>query len=592
VPDNVIGTLVDDFHVTELVGDGASGWVYAATHTRTQRRAALKIMRRELAQNDTITSRFVKEAKTINGIGHPNIVEVLGSGQHQGRPYVVMELLQGETLEKRLERQQRLDVTQALPIFLECADALAAAHDRHVVHRDIKPENIFIVQREGGGESTKLLDFGIAKLLDVEAPNVTQRGAIVGTPQYMSPEQCMGDDSLDHRSDIYSLALVLYRMVTGELPYVLPNHHLMRYVFAHTQQTPRAPRALVPELPALLESVILRALAKQPEHRFENLRAMAKALSPLRSSKETLAMVSALVDENLVEALSPNPQAPRRAAAALARFVLEGIHSGNLQLPGLPTAALKCIELLRNPKCTMTGIVDVLGRDPLLTSQVIGRANAAISPGSAPVRTLEQAVGRIGQRPLGTLLIEVSTRRVFESRDAGIRAAFQSMWDHSIAVAQVAQALAKRLKSDPDLSYLAGLLHDVGKPIVAAVLLEAERVVATKHELWHSRDAWIALVSACHREVGFAMARAWQLPDEVLFAIARSDRYSIDGTASPVNLVCLANALVKRAGVYTRAVDETETAAVIAEGAELFKLTEDDLKQLMAVVRPADAGRK
>ena len=444
--DNVIGSRVDEFVVTELIGDGASGWVYAATHIRNQRRAALKIMRGELATSEVITARFVKEAQTINGIGHPNIVEVLGSGQHQGRPYVVMELLSGETLEQRLERQKRLDVKLALPIFLECADALAAAHDRHVVHRDIKPENIFLAQRPGGGETTKLLDFGIAKLLDVEAPGVTQRGAIVGTPQYMSPEQCMGADDLDHRSDIYSLALVLYRMVTGELPYVMTNHHLMRYVFAHTQQTPRAPRALVPELPALLEKVILRALAKQPEHRYADLRAMTQALAPLRSSKETLAMVSALVDENLVEALSPNPQAPRRATAALARFVLEGIHTGNLQLPGLPTAALRCIELLRNPKCTTTGLVDVLGRDPLVASQVIGRANSAIIPGSAPVRTLDQAIGRIGMRPLGTLLIEVSTRRVFESRDPGIRQAFQSMWDHSVAVAQVAQALAKRLK--------------------------------------------------------------------------------------------------------------------------------------------------
>ena len=592
MPHSVIGTQIDDFRITELVGDGASGWVYGATHTRTQRRAALKLMRRELSANETITARFLKEAQTINGVGHPNIVEVLGTGRYQGRPYVVMELLRGETLEKRLERVKRLDVKQAMPIFLECADALAAAHDRHIVHRDIKPENIYIAQREDGSETTKLLDFGIAKLLDTSAPAVTQLGAIVGTPQYMSPEQCLGEDSLDQRSDIYSMALVLYRMVTGELPYVITNHHLMRYVMAHTQQNPRAPRTLVPELPGLLEAVILRALSKQPDHRYPDLRAMASALAPLRSGKETMAMVSALVDENLVAALAPDPARPRRAAAALARFVLEGIHAGNLQLPSLPTAALRCIELLRNPKCTNAGIVDVLNRDPLLASQVIGRANAAISPGAAPVRTMDQAIARIGMRPLGTLLIEVSTRRVFESRDPGIRAAFQSLWDHSVAVAQVAQALGKRLKADADLCYLAGLLHDVGKPVVAAVLLEAERVAATKQNVWHSRDTWLELVSACHREVGFAMARAWQLPDEVLFAIARSDRYSIDGTPSPVNLVCLANALVKRAGVYTRAVEEAEVAQIIAEGAELFKLSEEDFAQLIAAARPADAEPK
>ena len=298
MPHSVIGTQIDDFRITELVGDGASGWVYGATHTRTQRRAALKLMRRELSANETITARFLKEAQTINGVGHPNIVEVLGTGRYQGRPYVVMELLRGETLEKRLERVKRLDVKQAMPIFLECADALAAAHDRHIVHRDIKPENIYIAQREDGSETTKLLDFGIAKLLDTSAPAVTQLGAIVGTPQYMSPEQCLGEDSLDQRSDIYSMALVLYRMVTGELPYVITNHHLMRYVMAHTQQNPRAPRTLVPELPGLLETVILRALSKQPDHRYPDLRAMASALAARSASTPSSCSAARIASES------------------------------------------------------------------------------------------------------------------------------------------------------------------------------------------------------------------------------------------------------------------------------------------------------
>jgi putative nucleotidyltransferase with HDIG domain len=591
--DSLVGKQVDDYLVTELIGDGASGWVYSARHARTERPVAIKVLRRELSSSAKITQRFLKEAHTINAVGHPNIVEVLGTGIYDARHYMVLELLQGETLETRLERQRRLDIKQALPIFLECTDALAAAHDRNVVHRDLKPENIFLSLVPDGGESTKLLDFGIAKLLDPEVKSgLTERGAIVGTPQYMSPEQCVGDENLDHRSDIYSLALVLYRMVTGELPYVIVNHHLMRYVLAHTQATPRAPRSLVPELPAVLETVLLRALSKRPEHRYADMREFARALAPLRSAKETLALVSALVDENLATALAPNAAQPRKAAAAVARFVLEGIQTGSLQLPSLPTAALRCIEMLQNPKCTTAGLVEVLGRDPLLASQVVGRANAAIVPGAAPARSLEQAIGRLGTRPLGNLLIEVSTRRIFESRDAGIRAAFQSMWDHSIAVAQLSQALAKRLKADPDLSYLAGLLHDVGKPVVGAILLEAERVAANKKHDWHSRDAWLALVSSCHREIGFAMARAWQLPDEVLFAIARSDRYSIDGAVSTVNVVCLANALVKRAGIYTRPVEESEVANVIAEGAEIFNLTEPDLAALVALVRPKlDAGK-
>jgi putative nucleotidyltransferase with HDIG domain len=576
---------VGEYFVHDNLGEGASGFVYAAKHVRTQRPVALKMLRRELSQNQSILARFLGEARTINAVGHPNIVEVFGTGTHDGRPYVVLELLRGETLEDRLAQRERLDLKQALPIFLECADALAAAHDRHVVHRDLKPENIFLMQREGGGEITKILDFGIAKLIDGEQPGVTSHGAIVGTPQYMSPEQCVGDDALDHRSDIYSLALVLYRMLTGDLPYVMTGHHLMRYVLAHTQQTPRAPRSLVPDLPEVLETVILRALAKQPEHRYADMRAMALALAPLRSAKQTLTMVSSLVDENLVQALAP--EAFAGAGHAVARFVLEGIHAGTLELPGLPTAAMRCIEMLQNPKCTVGGLVEVLGRDPLLVSQLIGRANTASISGASPARTLEQALGRLGMRPLGNLLIEVATRRLFESRDQGIRQAFQLMWDHSIAVAQLAQQLARRLKADPELSYLAGLLHDVGKPIVGAILLEAERVAASKRKAWHSRDAWLALVSSCHREVGFALARSWQLPDEVLCTIARSDRYSLAADASPVNIVCFANALVKRAGVYTRPVEETEIAPVIAEGAQMFKMSDDEVAAIVAMARPA-----
>jgi putative nucleotidyltransferase with HDIG domain len=274
---------------------------------------------------------------------------------------------------------------------------------------------------------------------------------------------------------------------------------------------------------------------------------------------------------------------------AVARYVLEGIHSGTLTLPSLPTAALRCIELLRSPKFTVPALVEVLGRDPLLASQVIGRANAAALPGGGSARTIEQAIGRLGTRPLAALLIELSARRVFESRDAGIRKAFQQLWDHSVAVAMVAQRLARELGADPELSYLAGLLHDVGKAVVGAILLEAERVAATKTKAWHSRETWLELVASCHREVAFSMARAWLLPDEVLFAISRSDRYTIDGTASPVNLVCLANALVKREGLAPTEPDPSQVERLIAEGCSLFGLDAARVDAIVAAVRAQPA---
>jgi putative nucleotidyltransferase with HDIG domain len=579
---NLAGTRIDSYQIIDLIGEGASGWVYSAQRNPSERKVAIKFLRRELLGDESCVKRFLAEARAMSAVGHPNIVQVLGTGQHDGGHYIVMELLEGETLEARVERDKRLSVEIALPFFLEVTDALAAAHDRGVVHRDIKPENIFLCKHADGRECAKVLDFGIAKLEDSKTASLTVRGAILGTPEYMSPEQCMGEDTLDHRSDIYSLGLVLYRMLTGELPYSITNHHVMRYVLAHTQEQPRLPRSIVPDLPPTIDSVLLRALAKRPDQRFKNMHEFAAALAPLRSAKETLALVSAMVDDKMADDMAPNLAQPRRAASAIARFVLEGIHAGTLQLPSLPTAALRCIELLRSPRFTTASLVDVLGRDPLLASQVVGRANAAIIPGSSPARTLEQAIARLGTRPLATLLFEVSTRRVFESRDPGIRQAFQTLWDHSIGVALVAQALAKRLRADADLSYLAGLLHDVGKPVVGTILLEAERVAARKPQAWHSRETWLALISTCHREIGFSMARAWQLPDEVLLAIARSDHYSIDGLPSPVNLVCLANALVKRAGMYPRPLEEAEYAPLIEEGTRIFALSESDLEAILA----------
>jgi putative nucleotidyltransferase with HDIG domain len=590
--DSILGSQVGNYRVQELIGGGATGWVYAAEHVQSARRVALKLLRSELSANPSMIARFIKEAQVIEKVGHPNIVQVYETGLLDKQHYMVMELLEGETLEARLERERRMDLKRAVPIFLEIADALAAAHDRGIIHRDVKPENIFLAERKERGETVKVLDFGIAKLTAPEIKperQLTERGTILGTPQYMSPEQCLSDERLDGRSDVYSLGLVLYRMLTGDLPWTFTSHHFMRYVLAHTQEPPRSLRTLVPELPIAVEAVVMRALAKKPEARYPDMRAMAKALAPLRSAKETLALVSATVDEKLAEDLAPNASQPRRAASAVARYVLEGIHAGTLALPSLPTAALRCIELLRNSRSTTADLVGALGRDPLLASQVVGRANAAIIPGSAPARTLEQAIGRLGTRPLGTLLIEFSARRVFESRDPAIRRAFQLLWDHSIAVALVAQSLAKRLRADADLSYLAGLLHDVGKPVVGAILLEAERVAAQKPRPWHSGDTWLALVSLCHREVGFALARAWQLPDDVLFAIARSDRFSVDPTPSPVNLVCLANALVKRDGIYPRVVEPSEIDPVIDEGAALFGLSSVDLDAVMGTLREQSA---
>ncbi len=593
---DVIGTQIGNYKIVSAIGQGAMGYVFAAEHATMGRRAAVKLIREEHGKNSEISARFVNEARAINAIGHPNIVEVTDVGLAGDRRYLVMELLEGETLEERLVRLHRLPPEHALHIALQVSDALAAAHDLGIVHRDLKPDNVFLIERGGREDYVKVLDFGIAKLIQEEtapqAANLTTPGMVVGTPQYMSPEQCMADEALDHRSDIYSLGIVLYRMLTGVLPFGLrPTEHAMRYLFAHVNKPPTPLRTVVPEITEHLEEAVLRAIAKDPADRYQSMRAFATALASESEVPSVALFEAALAAPSHLDAedaasVAPEAGAASSAATRLARVVLNSIHSGRLALPSMPGAVLQCLSLLRQPTHTVKELAEVLERDPIVAPQVLSQANSALFAGTARMRNIEQAIGRLGERALNSLLVEVSARRLFESRNLAIRRAFRELWDHSVAVGIVARSLAQvRGHKDIQLAYLAGLLHDIGKPVTAAVLLEAERVSGRPAKAWHSKEAWLDMVSQCHREVGFAVARAWQLPDEVLFAIARSDRYSLQDELSPVNLVCLANALVKREGIYPQPVSLEAVDAIIEEGKRLFQLDDAMLERAMAQLR-------
>jgi putative nucleotidyltransferase with HDIG domain len=180
---------------------------------------------------------------------------------------------------------------------------------------------------------------------------------------------------------------------------------------------------------------------------------------------------------------------------------------------------------------------------------------------------------------------------LFESRNPAIRRATRGLWEHSLAVAVLSRAIARRRRDvDPEAAYLAGLLHDVGKPVAASLLLEAERTTDMKPEEWLSRDAWLDVIQECHREVGTALARNWELQDDVVFAIARSQRYSVDGPGSIASVVCFANALVKSQGIYTGAFDLDAVQALIREGLELFKIDREMLDGLLSELHDAAAA--
>ena len=217
------------------IGRGGMGIVYAATHPLIGKRVAIKILSRELGSDRVALERFLLEARSVNAIGHPNIVDTFDFGiLPDGRQYLVMDLLIGETLRTRL-RRGRLPIEEASIILDEVASALGAAHSKGIIHRDLKPDNVFVVVVPGRTPEIKLLDFGLVKLTTTSADGVerTRSGAIVGTPNYMSPEQARAKGRLDHRTDIYALGVLAFEMIAGELPYIRDN--ALDTLIAHVQ---------------------------------------------------------------------------------------------------------------------------------------------------------------------------------------------------------------------------------------------------------------------------------------------------------------------------------------------------------------------
>ncbi len=598
----VIGRHIGNFRIVTELGAGAMGEVYYAEHSVMGRRAAVKVIRHELSHNAEMVERFANEARLVNRIGHPNIVEITDFGQIDARYYIMMELLEGETLEERLERTRRLPEAAALRIATQITNALEAAHELGVVHRDLKPENIFLVARPGQDDFVKVLDFGIAKLMGlVQATASTLPGTLLGTPHYMSPEQCYGTQELDHRSDIYSLGVIVYRMMTGELPF--DSDSLMELLQAQAHQAPRPPRDLAPELSLHVQSVVLKALEKAPADRFRDMGDFRAALEgkPLAATVVQEAPKPAVAPPRAANAPPPSaasapepekadPKQGQRVGGKLARILVERIHKNRLLLPAMPAAARECLRLVDDPNAGPSQLSAAIGRDPVIAPIVIRRARSALLGTHTPVRTIEQAVARLGARQLRSILLDLCTRRLFESKNPEIRRATRGLWEHSQAVAVLARAIAKRRRDvDPEGAYLAGLLHDIGKPIAASLLLDAERSANAAPERWLTGDAWLDVIQECHREVGVALARSWELQNDVVLAIARSERYSVDGPGSIVSVVCLANALVKSQGIYTGDFDADANEALIREGVELFRIEPEMLDRLLVELRDEQA---
>jgi serine/threonine protein kinase len=279
--DAFVGTIIGDtFEIKQLIGEGGMARVYEARHLRLPtRRFAVKVLHAEYAQQPGIVARFQREAEAASGIGHPNVVDVFDVGYAaDGTPYLVSELLDGRDFAALLDEQGRIEPPAAVHIVRQVCRALAAAHDAGVVHRDVKPENVFLVG-DPLAPIVKVIDFGISKFDPGGAggATLTQTGMIMGTPGYMPPEQARGAKT-DHRADIYGVGAMLYRAVTGKLPFDSDDPGQVLGMVL-TVEPPR-PRSLAPNLPEALELVIQKAMAKDPADRYATMHDVDDALAP------------------------------------------------------------------------------------------------------------------------------------------------------------------------------------------------------------------------------------------------------------------------------------------------------------------------
>jgi putative nucleotidyltransferase with HDIG domain len=274
--------------------------------------------------------------------------------------------------------------------------------------------------------------------------------------------------------------------------------------------------------------------------------------------------------------------ANEKLAAELGKIVLARIASGRLTLPVMPEVANRCLAHLRDPKIQQRKITAEIEREPLLAASILRNALTASNAG-AGVKTLDQAISCLGLQKLKSLLVEFMARELFRSGDSRIQSATKQVWDHSIAVAVLARDIAALTGGvDSDTCYLAGLLHDIGKPIIVAMLLEAERRLGGDKANWIDVRVWLRSVEQMHRQVGIALADEWKLPEDVVAVLRDCSEYDTANRGGPANIVRFANALAKREGFTAGPVDAADIDALIMVGRSMIGADDDVIARLVA----------
>jgi len=328
------GMRIGEYEIEEKIGQGGFGTVYRAVHPVIGKVVAIKVLARKFSVDPEMVSRFIAEARSVNQIRHRHIIDIFLFGHlEDGRNYYVMEYLDGEPLDARIDRAKRIPLADALPILRGIARALDAAHAKGVTHRDLKPENVFLVRDADSGEVwPKLLDFGIAKLMGSDDPqkHKTRTGIPIGTPFYMSPEQCRGKD-VDHRTDYYAFGVVAYQLLTGEVP--LDADDYMTIMMRQLADEPAPPSTIVADLPPGIDEAIAWLMKKNRDERPPSLGAAMRAFdqaaeeSGIAIPKSTLSY-DAVTPPAGVRMPTPTPKSAKLPTAPTAPALAATIASG------------------------------------------------------------------------------------------------------------------------------------------------------------------------------------------------------------------------------------------------------------------------
>jgi serine/threonine-protein kinase len=418
----MIGQQFGNYRVLSLLGEGGMGAVYLAEHPGIGRRVAVKVLHKQFSADEQLLGRLLNEARAANAIRHPNIIEILDSGMREdGTAYLVMELLEGESLGMRLRRLGRLPITEAVAFTLQTASALGAAHKKGIVHRDLKPDNLYViavnndesgrVTGESAAERIKVLDFGIAKLqMPQPGDSVkTRTGTLMGTPIYMSPEQCRGTKTVDHRSDVYSLGVIFYEMLVGQTPFM--SEGFGELVNMHLNVPPPSPRASRPEISAQLDAIVLKMLAKQPEDRYPDMGSLTSAIRLAAGPPFSVHRSSPDIANAPTQAADAVGAAPGRAAKAQVTTFREGMGEVGETVPvprsrGKLVAALVAVAALGGGAFVLLGGSKPEPAPVAAAKPPVAPAPVAPSPAAAKPAAPAKVTVRLSSEPAGASVFD------------------------------------------------------------------------------------------------------------------------------------------------------------------------------------------